>query len=94
MADKTDEERALILEAASEFLPTLVRMVKEHQAQVTNVMLVSSALLEAVSERFPEIANSYQRHLRRSATTSPLALSTPLIIAQLEELLEKMKPDV
>ena len=83
MADKTDAQIA-------EFFTTLVRFIKDQHAATTSSMIATSALVHAITERFPELADSYEKYRAEAEASSPLATSSSQIVAELDAYLSRM----
>lgn len=84
MAQDPQDEN--LQQSATDFLRLLIKAVKAHQQAVTDSTLVTAALVQAVAEKFPEIGESYTRHLEHSQKHSPIAESNRQVLAQLDKL--------
>jgi hypothetical protein len=81
------------LETAVGFLKLLIKAVRKHQEAVTHNTLVTSALLQAIAEKLPEVGDSYARYLAEAEKSSPVAETSRQIIAELDRLTANMKTD-
>jgi hypothetical protein len=72
--------------AAAEFFRTMIRIIADQHKAVTSTMIATSALIQAMIEKHPEIAESYERYRAEAEKSSPLALKSAEIVAELERV--------
>lgn len=87
--EKPNEDKAQ--EPVAELFGVFLQLLKEHQTAVTQVVVVSSALLQAVKEKMPEVYAVYQERLRRVAEESPFIATSRRLAADLERITAKLK---
>jgi hypothetical protein len=92
MTDDQKDEDPLTKHAAG-FILLLIKAVKKHQELVTEIACANAALVQAVLERFPELASSYERYRQASEKDSPFARDSRLISAELDRLTAHMKTE-
>ena len=89
MAESREKEIKLALNYAI----TIFKTLKAEAQCITENAVATFALLQAVAEKFPEIADSFERHQKSIAHSAPIAVKArqtcdhiDVIMKQLERL--------
>jgi hypothetical protein len=68
-------------------------MVRKQTQNTSDCMIAISALVKALSEKDPDLGESYERYRYDGAKHSPLAEQTRQIVAALDKLTGEVKYD-
>jgi hypothetical protein len=75
----------------TQFFKIFIGIVQKQQEQVINNTVSAAALLSAVHEKMPEIAEAYERHLKRAERDSPFAQKGRQIAAELDAIVVRLQ---
>jgi hypothetical protein len=87
MPEPNDEATAKALEYGI----TIFRTLRAQTENITAAMIASSAMLQVLIEKFPELGEKYERHREDAAKDSPLAVKSRAICAQFDGILKQLE---
>jgi hypothetical protein len=89
--DASDDAAA---KRAIEYAITIFHALRTQTKNISDAMAVTSAMLRVLVDRFPDLAEKYERYHKEALQHSPLAETTRAMCAQYDDIvkqLEKLK---
>lgn len=70
---------------------TIFKTLKAHTQFITDNAVATSAMLQAVSEKFPDVAEKYEKYRKTMSEQSPIALKNREICVQFDVVLDQLE---
>jgi hypothetical protein len=70
---------------------TIFKTLRQHTEKITESMIATSALVQTLAEKFPEMADRYEHYRKDGETDSPIAANGRQVCEQFQRIEEQLQ---